>query len=184
MDVTAVGTMLTAAFTLLLAVLALWAGIQARSAAKAAWTDVKEQQRIRKEAQASRVYSSPVQLASNAARMDTPWLRVFNASDLPIYDITVTIEDRTTIGNTAELRSPSIMPGANEQMFVPEHVLTTRWGWTAQTDAHGNRYYVAPDHAEGPTLAVTVTFRDASSQRWRRDPTGRLAPATQGVDAE
>lgn len=96
----------------------------------------------------------------------------------------MTIEDRATIGNTAELRSLSVMPGENEQMFVPEHVLTTRRGWAPQTDAHCNRNYVAPGRADGPTPAVTVTFREASSQRWRRDPTGRLAPATQDVDAE
>jgi hypothetical protein len=169
--------MLLAWFTLALVVLAALAGWQARSAAKAAWADLREQQERNRAAQASRVYSWPFDRSLNAARLKNPGVNVKNASDLPVYDVFVVIKDEVT-GNHEELQESLVMPGEEVSLFVQSHVLTQTWGWIEHQDGYGNVYYSTPDHVQGPSFMISLRFRDASNQRWQRDPTGALSRAS------
>ncbi|MBU8867856.1 hypothetical protein [Paenarthrobacter aromaticivorans] len=171
---TAIGTMLLAFFTMFLVLLAMWAALQARSAAKAAWAGLNEQRDQNRAAQAARVYSSPVSHNLNAAHLNEPSVRVSNGSHVPIYDIVVAIEEQHT-GNSDNLRMPSLMPGEEACLSVPPSILTRGWGWIEHADSHGDRYYSLPEDHDGPSFTVSLHFRDASNQKWQRDPAGFLS---------
>jgi hypothetical protein len=174
LDWTTIGTVLTHVFTGLLVVLGWWAGWQARSAAKAAWENLKAQEERRRAAQAGRVYCSPVKHRLNASHLDVPSVTVTNASSLPIYDVVVAVKEQHT-GNSTELSCPSIMPGEHIPLEVPPGVLTREWGWIEHDDSHGIPYYSTPDDIPGPSFIVSLGFRDATNQRWQRDLTGFLS---------
>lgn len=149
--------------------------LAASVAAIAAWRGIKHQEERDRAGQASRVYSSPVQGQGHMLRLAAPEVEVTNGSDLPIYDVTVEIEERVS-GCRDSYTQSNIMPASSKPIYVLPRALTEQWGWQEHTDDYGNRYFTAPEGLDKLDYSVALTFRDAASQYWKRDTLGSLSP--------
>lgn len=141
----------------------------------AAWRGIMHQEERERSRQASRVYSSPVEGQGNMAHLAEPGVEVTNGSDLPIYDVTVEIEEIFS-GCRDSHNQRNIMPTSSKLFYVLPRVLTDKWGWHEHTDAHGGRYFTAPEELDKLDFSVVLTFRDAANQYWKRDKFGTLSP--------
>lgn len=171
-DWASTGAMIQAVASIIAIVLAGWAGWQAKRAANAAWQTLEEQKHRDLAAQASQVFTSSLIHNQNANRLHEPFLTVHNASALPVYELTVFILDRTT-GQAERFYEPSLMPGKEKVRYVSHHVLTSKWGWTEYTQSQ-ERFYKTPEGHEWLGFSVSMYFRDAGGNCWKRDDQGGL----------
>ncbi|MFI8592755.1 hypothetical protein [Dietzia maris] len=169
-----VSDLITASTSVALVFLACWAGWEARKAAKAAWVSLGKQAEREEAEQASKIYTLPVDYRMNIARLNEPSVRLTNGSDLPVYEVSVVIEEMNS-GAIYERSLPSLMPGATTVVSVLPSTLVNKWGWQERVTEYGEREYTLPTDQDTLDFETRIGFRDAAGQRWQRDRLGVLA---------
>lgn len=182
LDWTATGTMIQAVATLGALAVATYAGWKAKDAADAAWKavniergrDARQEERDLS-VQASRVYCTPVEFAPKSGT--SPRVAVVNASDLPVYNVRVSVDDPQR-GHLDVLDFGHVLPTHSPHRSATAQSLE-RWGWHRQPDHRGNDGQWMNFEGEPPDLVPTLTFTDSNNEVWEREPSGRLRRLTE-----
>jgi hypothetical protein len=103
-----------------------------------------------------------VQQRPGGARAKTMVVALRNASDLPAYDVTLTV---LAIGGSTDLETIPVLPPGETSIILPRDIVLPVLGGI-------------PGRANFPRdVSVRMLFRDAAGRHWLRDEKGALSPS-------
>lgn len=134
---------------------------------------------------AEAVYCSPLQINSNAARYINPVVDIGNRSDMPIFNVSLTLNPRYECSSVHDGKASAWVSEANavestiqigqlesgeeRKVYVDDEQLYYIWKWkiaTDEADSNGRRSYQLPDHVSLVDCEIELMFRDARGLWW------------------